>query len=78
MMGGVSGAPLFSVWFVALVLAVVAPWCARALQATFEARLRRRTIEVIARARPPESRGAPAEAERPGGHPNYDADGKLD
>ena len=39
------------VWIVALVLAVGAPWFARALADQFELRVRRRTQALVARAR---------------------------
>ena len=39
------------VWIVALVLAAGAPWFVRALADRFELRVRRRTEELIARAR---------------------------
>jgi hypothetical protein len=49
------------IWLVALVLAALAPACARALQVALERRLRRRTLDTIAQAWPPLSDGAASE-----------------
>jgi hypothetical protein len=38
-------------WLVALILAAAAPFCAAGLQAVLETTLRRRTSEVLAKAR---------------------------
>jgi hypothetical protein len=38
-------------WLVALILAAAAPFCAAGLQAVLETMLRRRTSEVLAKAR---------------------------
>jgi hypothetical protein len=40
--------PSIPVWLVALFLAAAAPGCVRLLQARFERRLRRRTLDTIA------------------------------
>jgi hypothetical protein len=45
------------IWMMALVLAALAPWGARALQAWLERRLRQRTLDVLSRARPDEPPG---------------------
>jgi hypothetical protein len=47
------------VWIVALVLAVGAPWFARALADQFELRVRRRTQALVARARSAALHAAP-------------------
>jgi hypothetical protein len=39
----------FPTWAIALVLAVVAPFCARALGNSFEQRARARTVKALAR-----------------------------
>ena len=52
----VSPPPL---WMVALVVAALAPWCARALQVVVERRVRRRTLDLLAKALPEGGRGKP-------------------
>jgi hypothetical protein len=52
-------------WLVALAVAAVAPLCVRALQTVLELQLRRRTEEIIARARSaPGDRGSMEEIQR--------------
>jgi hypothetical protein len=52
----VSSPPL---WMLALVVAAVAPWTARALQLVLERRVRRRTLDLVAKALPGWERGKP-------------------
>jgi len=52
----VSPPPL---WMVALVVAAFAPWSARALQLVVERRVRRRTLDLLAKALPEGERGKP-------------------
>jgi hypothetical protein len=44
---------------VALVVAAFAPWSARALQLVVERRVRRRTLDLLAKALPEGERGKP-------------------
>jgi hypothetical protein len=55
----VPGDSTFPLWVVALIVAAVAPWCARALQVTLERRVRRRTLDTIAQARDEADKGSP-------------------
>ncbi len=48
---------MLPVWLVALVVAALAPWAARALQAALERRVRRRTLALLADAA--NARGTP-------------------
>src|ERR1700730_15548856 len=57
----VSDAPSIPIWLVALTLAVLAPFFARAVQLAFERRLRRRTLDTITQAWPPRRGGIPCE-----------------
>jgi hypothetical protein len=45
------------VWLVALVLAALAPWAARALETVLVRRQRRRTLEFLAQALPEHDEG---------------------
>jgi hypothetical protein len=57
---------MIPVWLVALVLAGLAPWAARALETVLARRLRRRTLAFLAQALPHrDGDGAP----RPDGEP---------
>jgi len=58
---GVKGVTSPPIWLLALVMAALAPWAARALQAWLEHRLRRRTLDVLARAFPQPDRRRPGE-----------------
>lgn len=58
--GGVDRIPL---WAVALALAAVAPWCVRAFSKALEHRVRRRTLDTIARARAADGRTRPVPLE---------------
>jgi hypothetical protein len=50
------------IWVVALVLAALSPWAVRALSNAFEATARRRTEQLLLRARARKPRGANAQA----------------
>jgi hypothetical protein len=58
-------------WMIALVLAALAPWGARALQAWLERRLRQRTRDVLSRARPVEQPGRTDPPTREGRAPEH-------
>jgi hypothetical protein len=61
----VSVALVISPWMVALVVAALAPSCVRILEAALEARLGRRTLDVIARASRSRPKPPPTEPPQP-------------